>query len=40
VFANGSTVWTGYNANYRSLPLLGDGVAVPQQDNYLDVRGF
>ena len=40
VFANAGTVWTGYNANYRALPLLGEGVAVPQQDNYLDVRGF
>jgi hypothetical protein len=26
-----------YNANYRQVPLLGEGIPVPQQDNYLTV---
>jgi hypothetical protein len=30
--------YTGYNANFRSVPFIGDGVPIPQQDNYLDVR--
>jgi hypothetical protein len=40
VFAHGGRAWTHYNANYRSLPLLGEGTPLPQQDNYLDVRGL
>lgn len=28
--------WVGFNANYRQVQLLGEGVPVPQQDNYLD----
>ena len=35
VFAHDGVAWVGYNANYRFVPLLGDGVPVPQQDNYL-----
>jgi hypothetical protein len=30
--------YTGYNASFRSVPFIGDGVPIPQQDNYLDVR--
>lgn len=32
--------WVGYNANYRQVELLGDGVPVPQQDNYLVITGL
>jgi hypothetical protein len=31
----GGTAYVAYNANYRRIQLLGEGVAVPQQDNYL-----
>jgi hypothetical protein len=34
-FAHDKQVWVHFNANYRSIQLLGDGFAVPQQDNYL-----
>ena len=27
--------YVGYNANYRSIQLLGMGLPVPQQDNYV-----
>ncbi|MDP9223724.1 MAG: hypothetical protein M3P18_07670, partial [Actinomycetota bacterium] len=27
--------YVAYNANYRHIPVLGQGFAVPQQDNYL-----
>jgi hypothetical protein len=40
VFAHEGRAWTHYNANYRSVPLLGEGTPLPQQDNYLDVRGL
>ena len=40
VFADRGRAWTGYNANYRSVPLLGDGTPLPQQDNYLSVDGL
>jgi hypothetical protein len=32
--------WVGFNANYRQVQLLGEGVPVPQQDNYLDRVSF
>ncbi len=39
VFAYDKDVWVHFNANYRSVRLLGDfaedGVPVPQQDNFL-----
>jgi hypothetical protein len=40
VFAHHGVAWTHYNANYRSVPLLGEGTPLPQQDNYLSVRGL
>jgi hypothetical protein len=38
VDAKGGRLYIGYNANFRSVPLIGDGVPIPQQDNYLAVR--
>jgi hypothetical protein len=35
VAARAGTAYVHYNANYRRLPLLGEGVPVPQQDNFL-----
>lgn len=35
VAAVGNRAWVGYNANYRQENLLGLGVPVAQQDNYL-----
>ena len=35
VYAKGDNAFVGYNANYRSVPLLGQGFRIPQQDNYL-----
>ena len=32
--------YTGYNANYRSVRVLGEGFPVPQQDNYLTKSGL
>jgi hypothetical protein len=32
---NGQRVFVGFNANFRQVPLLGEGVPLPQQDNYL-----
>jgi hypothetical protein len=40
VFAHHGRAWTGFNANCRSVPLFGEGTPLPQQDNYLSVRGF
>jgi hypothetical protein len=40
VFADRGRAWTAYNANYRSVPLLGEGTPLPQQDNYLSVDGL
>lgn len=40
VFANRGKAYVHYNANYRSVKFLGIGFAVPQQDNYLAVRGL
>lgn len=31
----GSTAYVHYNANYRHVALLGQGIPIPQQDNYL-----
>jgi hypothetical protein len=30
-------VYVGYNANYRSIRVLGQGFPIPQQDNYVSV---
>jgi hypothetical protein len=35
VTARDGLALVGYNANYRSLPLLGEAFAIAQQDNYL-----
>jgi hypothetical protein len=35
VHAQRDRALVGYNANYRSEQVLGEGFAVPQQDNYL-----
>jgi hypothetical protein len=35
VFAHDRTAWVGYNANYRHVQLLFEGLPIPQQDNYL-----
>ena len=35
VFASKGSALVHYNANYRQVRLLGEGVPVPQQDNYL-----
>lgn len=35
VFAKGNTAYVHYNANYRKSLLVGEGLPVPQQDNYL-----
>jgi hypothetical protein len=35
VFAGGGRALVHYNANYRSIQLLNEGVPVPQQDNFL-----
>lgn len=35
VFAYNHTAWVHYNANYRQVRLLGEGVPVNQQDNFL-----
>ncbi len=40
VFAKNDHAYVGYNANRRSVPLLGQGVPVPQQDNYLTKAGL
>lgn len=29
------TAYVHYNANYRQVPLLGQGIVTPQQDNLL-----
>jgi hypothetical protein len=39
VFAHDGNVWVHFNANYRSIQWLGQGVPVPQQDNFLTVMG-
>jgi hypothetical protein len=39
-FAYRGTAWVHFNANYRSTQLLGTGVPVPQQDNYLVKHGL
>lgn len=38
VAANEGIAYVGYNANYRTIELLGEGRPVPQQDNYLTKR--
>ena len=35
VTANRSHAWVHYNANERHVALLGEGLPIPQQDNYL-----
>lgn len=35
VIARKNTALTHFNANYRSVKLLGEGFAIPQQDNFL-----
>jgi hypothetical protein len=35
----GKRAWTHYNANYRQIPVLGLGLPVNQQDNYLSSDG-
>jgi len=35
VFAQRGVAYVHYNANYRSVRVLGQGVPIPQQDNYL-----
>ncbi len=35
VFALQNRALVHYNANYRQIQLLGEGLPVPQQDNYL-----
>jgi hypothetical protein len=35
VTANQGGAWVHYNANERHVALLGDGLPIPQQDNYL-----
>ena len=36
---NDGKVYIAYNANLRHVALAGQGVPIPQQDNYLTVRG-
>jgi hypothetical protein len=36
---NAGRVYVHYNANLRHVPLVGEGVPLPQQDNYLVVKG-
>jgi hypothetical protein len=38
VDAHGGVAYLHYNMNYRRQPLLGQGFAVNQQDNYLSIR--
>lgn len=38
VYAHSNQALVHYNANYRSIRLLGEGFPVPQQDNYLAHR--
>jgi hypothetical protein len=40
VYASGGKALVHYNANYRSILLLGNGLPVPQQDNFLRKAGF
>lgn len=39
ISASNGQVWVHYNSNQRSVAFLGDGLPVPQQDNYLEVIG-
>ncbi len=40
VFADRGTALTHFNANYRSVPVLGEGLPIPQQDNFLSRDPF
>ena len=40
VYAGGGEALVHYNANYRKIRLLGEGVPVPQQDNFLKQSGL
>jgi len=35
---NAGRVYVHYNANFRQVPLVGEGIPIPQQDNFLAVR--
>jgi hypothetical protein len=35
VTANRGKAWVHYNANERHVALIGEGLPIPQQDNYL-----
>jgi hypothetical protein len=37
-FTHARRIWVHYNANYRQVRLLGEGVRVNQQDNFLARR--
>jgi hypothetical protein len=37
-FTDAGRIWVHYNANYRKVQLLGEGVPVNQQDNFLALR--
>ncbi len=40
VFAYDRTAWVHFQANYREAPLLFDGIAVNQEDNFLIRKGL
>jgi hypothetical protein len=40
VFALRNRALVHYNANYRQIRVLGEGLPVPQQDNYLRRAGL
>jgi hypothetical protein len=40
VYASGGKALVHFNANYRSIRLLGNGLPVPQQDNFLRKAGL
>ena len=37
-WANAGRIYVHYNANRRQVPLVGKGVPIPQQDNYLAIE--
>ncbi len=40
VHAQNGKAYVAFNANYTSIPLLGQGSPIPQQDNFLRVAGM
>ena len=38
VSAQGGDAFVHYNASYRRVPFVGDGLPIPQADNYLSRR--